>query len=169
MPVRKNLSVRKNSRPQRRSYSNLSFERLEPRRVLASLLVNFEDFTNRVEFVSTADFAAADPNVDANAPVNSLGTQGGGVVGSDGLVANISIDGGPGLYVDQPILDSYLFNRSSEDFDTVTVSSLEELQGSITLVIYGVGDQTDQESEFQVIYNGVNLGSQVTDYDGATI
>ena len=60
----------------------------------------------------------------------------------------------------------YLFNTSDTDFDTVTVSSLEEFSGQVTVVLYGVGDRPDQETDFDVVYNGVNLGIQETDFDG---
>ena len=152
--------------------STLSFERLEPRRVLASLLVNFEDGGAVVNSVSFADFAVADPNIDLSAPVNAVEAEDVSVNGSDGVVANITIDGEPGdfdttigLYADTPILDSYLVNRSASSFDTVTVSSLEEFNGTVTVVLYGVGDRANQESEFDLIYNGQSLGRQTTDYD----
>ena len=140
----------------------------------SSVLVNFDDGDTEVNSVSAADFAVADPGVDLNAPVNAFENSDSGdtIPGSNGALVQVDINGGSGefsttvgLYENQPILDSYLFNRSDSNFDTITVSSLEEFSGQITVVMYGVGDQPDQESEFQLIYNGVNLGIQETDYD----
>ena len=140
-----------------------------------TVLVNFvDDSQNGANFVNAGNFAVADPGVDQNAPVNIVdgSNLADSYTGSNGAEFTIDFPGGTsdfttttGVYADLPILDSYLFNRSASNFDTVTVSSLEELSGEVTVVLYGVGDQPLQETEFQLTYNGVNLGSQQTIYD----
>ena len=140
-----------------------------------TVLVNFVG-GDPANSVTAADFAVTNSAIDQNAPVNEVETSDSGdtFIGSNGAAVTIDIDGGPsafttsiGTYGDQPILDSYLVNTSDTSFDTVTVSSLEEFSGEITVVLYGVGDRPDQETDFDVVYNGANLGIQETDFDGS--
>ena len=147
--------------------------------MLTTFLVNFANSSDRVDTAAASDFVFAEANVDLAATVHvidnnevatGLGTSQGGQfdvsVGdeiSGGIFATIV-----GTYAAQPILDSYLVNRSETEFRTVTVSSLEEIAAgdTVTVTLFGVGDRTNQESEFRLIYDGNNLGSQTTDYDG---
>ena len=110
-----------------------------------TVLVNFvDDSQSGANFVNAGNFAVADPGVDQNAPVNVVdgSNLADSYTGSNGAEFTIDFPGGTsdfttttGVYADLPILDSYLFNRSASNFDTVTVSSLEELSGEVTVVL----------------------------------
>ena len=92
--------TRRRNNSQRKSNSSLSFEALEPRRVLTTLLVNFIAAGNQalVNTASAADFAVADPNVDLSAPVNvvvgSNGDNNNGLAGTNGLTFGVTDSGG---------------------------------------------------------------------------
>lgn len=151
----------------------LSFEALEPRRVLTTFLVNFGEGY----FLDTADaidYQAGDPAVDLAAPVNVLGY--GSVTNlpaTDGVTLDVIVDSGhgwttsSGQYSAEPILDGYLSQESSTNFRTVTILGLAAIApgSTVTLTLYGVGDAPEKESEFEVSYNGASLGLQQTDYD----
>ena len=147
---------------------------------LSTFLVNFASGSPIVDTPTAVDFSFANPDVVPGTTVHELGSSSfnSNLSASNGDRFNVVIgndgDGGlfatnTGTYENEPILDSYLFNRSTNEFRTVTVSSLEEIAegATVTLVLYGVGDQPNQESEFRVVYNGVNLGLQEADYDGS--
>lgn len=158
------------------SVRGLSFESLETRDLLTTLLVNFTGGGGGVAPVTAADFAAADPNVDLSAPINTFGSGGAtGLPGTDGAVFDV-VDGGnaqwttnKGTYVDQPILDAYIFVNNG--VRTVTVSDLEEIATGelVTVTLYGVGDATNQEAIFTLDYNGAEVGTDETDYDSGDL
>jgi len=170
--------TRRRNNSQRKSNSKLSFEALEPRRVLTTLLVNFIAAGNQ-ELVNTAsagDFAVADPNVDLSAPVNVVAGSNGnnnGLAGTNGLTFGVTDSGGnsfntsAGVYNEEPILDSYIFVNNATR--TITVNSLEEIAAgqSVTVTLFGVGDQNNQESEFTVSYAGAVIGNAETNYGGS--
>ena len=160
---------------------NLQFERLEPRLAMTTFLVNFDNGGANVNDVAASDFAVADPDVVA-AEVHAVGGGGQTVTGllaSDDSMFDVTVgpgDGGlfstnSGTFANQPIIDSYLVNRSSTNFRTVTVSSLEEIAAgsTVTVTLHGVGDQEGQDTEFQVTYDGVSLGTQETDFDSGNL
>ena len=155
------------------SQQRFCFEALEPKKMLATLLVNFANNSPDVEPVAAADFAAADARVDLNAPINEFDQTANGLTGADGVEFDVTIQPGSsfttdkGLYETQPIHDSYLFHNSTSSFRSVTVSSLEELaaDSTVTFTLHGVGDATNQDTDFRLTYNGVDLGIQETDYD----
>ena len=170
------MTFRKLGRPFRHTALLFSMLLLTPQLSYGetTVLVNFVG-GGAANSVTAADFAVTNSAIDLNAPVNEVETSDSGdsFIGSNGSAVTVEIDGGSGsfttstgTYGNEPILDSYLFNTSETDFDTVTVSSLEEFSGQITVVLYGVGDRPDQETEFDVVYNGANLGIQETDFDG---
>ena len=170
--------TRRRNNSQRKSNSSLSFEALEPRRVLTTLLVNFIGVGNQalVNTASAGDFAVADPNVDLSAPVNVVvGSNGDNneLAGTNGLTFGVTDSGGfsfntpTGIYDEEPILDSYLFINDATR--TITVNSLEEIAAgqSVTVTLFGVGDQNNQESEFTVSYAGDVIGNAETNYGGS--
>jgi len=170
------MAFRKLGRPFRHTVLLLSVLFLSPQLSYGetTVLVNFVG-GGAANSVTSEDFAVTNSGIDLNAPVNEVETSDSGdsFIGSNGSAVTIDLDGGSsafttsiGTYGNQPILDSYLVNTSETSFDTVTVSSLEEFSGQITVVLYGVGDRPDQETDFTIIYNGVNLGIQETDFDG---
>ena len=87
---------------------NLQFERLEPRQVMTTFLVNFDNGGANVNDVAASDFAVADPDVVA-AEVHAVGGGGQTVTGlsaSDDSVFNVTV--GPG--------DGGLFSTNSGTF-----------------------------------------------------
>ena len=132
----------------------------------AAFLVNFASGSPIVDTPTAVDFSFANPDVVPGTTVHELGSSSfnSNLSASNGDRFNVVIgnveNGGlfatnTGTYENEPILDSYLFNRSTDQFQTVTVSSLEEIADgdTVTLVLYGVGDGPNQEAEFRVIYN----------------
>ena len=156
------MTFRKLGRPFRHTALLFSMLLLTPQLSYGetTVLVNFVG-GGAANSVTAADFAVTNSAIDLNAPVNEVETSDSGdsFIGSNGSAVTVEIDGdsgsfttSTGTYGDEPILDSYLFNTSETDFDTVTVSSLEEFSGQITVVLYGVGDRPDQETEFCLLY-----------------
>lgn len=151
--------------------SRLRCERLEVRDLLTTLLVNFNAGGAGLNAVSAADYAVADTSVDINAPVNSVGAGGAtGLQGTNGVLFDITDSGGSqfttnkGVYEDEPILDSYLYVRDVSR--TITVSGLEEIEAGQTVIVtlFGVGDANNQETDFNLYYNGGIVGDGTTEY-----
>ena len=146
---------------------------------VGTFLVNFANGDPIVDTATAADFSFANPSVALGTTVHELGGSelNLNLNASNGAQFNVAIGSGngglfatdTGTYENEPILDSYLVNRSTTAFRTVTVSSLEEIVAgdTVTLVLYGVGDQANQEAEFRVIYDGASLGLQEANYDGS--
>lgn len=154
--------------------TSLRFEPLEKRDMLTTLLVNFVRDNGAIDPVSAADFAVADANVDLTAPVNQLESGGGtGLIGTGGATFDVIDTGGSdwttnkGVYEFEPILDSYLFQNGGSR--TVTVAGLDEITGgqTVTVTLFGVGDASNQETEFTLNYNGATVGTAETDYGGS--
>ncbi|QDU89230.1 Quinoprotein glucose dehydrogenase B precursor [Pirellulimonas nuda] len=156
----------------RQAARSLRFESLEGRELLTTLLVNFNRDVAGLNPVTAADFAVADAAVDLAATVNSVQAGGAtGLLGSGGAIFDIvdSANGNDfttnkGVYVDEPILDSYIYiNNVSR---TITVTSLEEIAAgqTVTVTLFGVGDAANQESLFTLNYNGATVGTGETDY-----
>ena len=151
---------------------SLRFETLEEKRLLTTLLVNFNRPSQafRLDEAVAADFALVDSGVDLATPVNLLDRNGGtNLAGTDGLEFDVAISNavdfttGQGPFREVPILDSYLI--ANNGLATVTVSSLEEFaDGSqITLTLYGAGDTPTEDSLFTLRYNGTEIGSGEAD------
>lgn len=166
--------------PHRRSSTSakqtLGFETLELRNLLTTFLVDFNGGGGGIAPVDAADFAVADPNVDLTATVHSLTTGNAtGLAGTNGVEFDLIDSGGAsfttnkGTYVNQPILDAYLFiNNSSR---TVSVSSLEEIAAgqTLTITLYGVGDNPNQDTRFTLNYDGSAIGTADTNYDSGNL
>ncbi len=119
---------------------------------------------------TAADFQAHDANVDPGATVNNVsgaGTITPGVFGSGTVVTNNPSDGGfwqgGGTYDNQPILEGYMYGRTTNK--TVTVSGLATVPSgqTFTLTLYGVGNSTGQSTTFTPTY-GSSLGAKTTVY-----
>lgn len=157
---------------------NLTLESLEKRYVFnATLLVDFATNSAAVANVTAADFAAADPAVQTTAPVRTIDAGGAlGVAGTGGLSVDIADSNAgnifttnKGLWVDEPILDSYLYVNAGSR--TITVSGLEEINAgeSVTVTMFGVGDAPNQDTRFTLNYDGEAVGTATTDYDANDI
>ena len=136
---------------------------------------------------TNADFRANDPNISATATVLNFDFPAGDqlVDSNSGLEAFVDIDmvdpsdssltSDPitfnpdnGLFADNtPILDGYYFALDSNDL-VATIFGLEEVPAGrqVTLTVYAIGDQPNQDGNIEAFYNGISLGSQFTEADG---
>ena len=162
------------------SRRTLQFETLEKKQLLTTFLVNFNQEAGNISGVlndtTAADFAVADPLVDLSTPVVVLDQSDRiNLAGSDGATFNIETTSAGafttpnGFFADTPILDSYL-TVTGNTTANVTVSGLDEIAAGeqVTLTLYGVGDNSNQESIFTVFHAGQEVGGGETNYDSNT-
>lgn len=140
-----------------------------------TLLVNFSNVSPTAATASAANYVAADSNVDLmSTVVNVTGTGSAAPPAQTVTGSNISADLADmgrsfsqtgGIWGGTPILDSYL--AASNTPLTVTVNSIEEFAAGtpVTLVVYGVGDVSNQDGSLVFDYNGVTSAAQTTEAD----
>lgn len=146
----------------------------------ASLLIDFRAASGAV--VSTvANFQAADSRIQNGTPINvvtdstptNLSLSANGLTGVTVTQTNASgpFNTNKGSWNGTAILDGYVYSNtqlSSANHPVLTLSGLGDiLEGDVvTLTLWAVGDTADSDAGFDVVYNGVSLGSQMTNYDG---
>jgi|GEM_PF-5556994 len=137
---------------------------------------------------TNADFSGNDSNIDGAASVviiNSLGdnihdttstdlSSGSGIsadvtfASSSGTLQGFTAAGGA-TYGGNALLGDYFFlGGGAGGTITTTISSIEEIDlgDTITLTVYGAGDQDDQEVEIAVTQGATAIGTFITEADG---
>ena len=146
----------------------------------ATLLVDFNGNNGTAVAATPSDFATADPDVSLGATVNVLSNSAANAValqasGINGVTltnsgsAN-SYNTNKGSYDGTVLLDGYFYETASfgaaGDSET-TIAGLGEIAtgSTVRLTLWGVGDTSNSDTTFELVYNGATVGTQTTDYD----
>ncbi len=129
---------------------------------------------------TAADFKVYDPNVSLSATPNIVATWAGMTttvtdelansypITTTGAV-NSQFNAGAASWNDNtPIMEGYIYDRDTTppNANTVTISGMNQIPAGelITLTVFGLGDNLNQESDFFATYNGVTTPVQQTEY-----
>ncbi len=124
-----------------------------------------------------ADFQAFDANASDSAPVTIFESyaqmNGANAEDEDGGLYLIETQGSASGFSSRntawpdmvPILEGYAFTRESE-VRTVTISGIEAIPEDelITLTVFGIGDNINQQSTVTPSYGGITLASKTADF-----
>lgn len=149
-----------------------------------TLLVNFWNHENGPERYTTAsasDYQAEDSWVNLSADVNKVSYDNSvesGAISAFGMTGvtvanqgNWSWNTGNGSYSDTPILDSYFYDEVGGLGRTLTVTGFEEITAgaAVRFTVWGVGDSSGANTDFQLNYNGSSSAGETTDYDNGPL
>ena len=92
-----------------------------------------------------------------------------GGIGVETFTDGNSFAAGDNVHTDQdPILDGYVFGASSSSIQFSGLAALTNPGDTIVVSAFGIGDNFDQDSDFNTTYAGVTSATQATLFNGGS-